>query len=271
MKNKIMTFIPAPGFLTYTLLILQLCYYIIFMLKNVQGFSTSTPDSAAMLFSFFSLYIIGVILESLINFRTLARVLSPVIIFTACLLYSYRLSTGSSLDFALVKDNIGISFSMEALQMISAPFDISDFLIMSALLSAVILLEIKFSLFSKKRVSDWRGLTAATIMAGVIIFIPVQRGDEFTLFIKSALAGTGNQAMASVSDTTGFPYERGNINLTNFRSTVPSSKSSQPNIILILIESFNANFVQAKAPDGIDYTPNFNSLINRGIYQQEVN
>jgi membrane-anchored protein YejM (alkaline phosphatase superfamily) len=72
--------------------------------------------------------------------------------------------------------------------------------------------------------------------------------------------------MASVSDTTGFPYERGNINLTNFRSTVPSSKISQPNIILILIESFNANFVQAKAPDGIDYTPNFNSLINRGIY-----
>jgi hypothetical protein len=103
MKNKIMTFIPAPGFLTYTLLILQLCYYIIFMLKNIQGFSTSAPDSAAMLFSFFSLYIIGVILESLINFRTLARVLSPVIIFTACLLYSYHLSTGSSLDFALVK------------------------------------------------------------------------------------------------------------------------------------------------------------------------
>jgi len=266
MKNKIMTFIPAPGFLTYTLLILQLCYYIIFMLRNIQGFSASTQDSASIVFSFFSLYIIGVILESLINFRILARVLSPVIIFTACGLYSYHLSTGSSLDFALVKDNIGISFSTEALQMISAPFGTSDFLIMSALLSAVILLEVKFSLFSKKRVTGWRGLTAATITAVIIIFIPVQRGDEFTLFIKSALAGTGNQAMASVSDTTGFPYDRESINLTHFRSKVPASKSGQPNIILLLIESFNANFIETKAPDGIDYTPNFNSLINRGIY-----
>jgi hypothetical protein len=34
--------------------------------------------------------------------------------------------------------------------MISAPFDISDFLIMSALLSAVILLEIKFHFFQRK-------------------------------------------------------------------------------------------------------------------------
>ncbi|MCL1910598.1 MAG: LTA synthase family protein [Leptospirales bacterium] len=54
--------------------------------------------------------------------------------------------------------------------------------------------------------------------------------------------------------------------LTPFHSSVPENKRNRPHVFLILIESFNANFVGSKAPDGMDYTPNFNALINKGLY-----
>ena len=50
MKNRIKQFIPGPGFLTCILLLIQLCYYIMFMLSGVAGFSTSFPDIFFMLF-----------------------------------------------------------------------------------------------------------------------------------------------------------------------------------------------------------------------------
>ncbi len=40
----------------------------------------------------------------------------------------------------------------------------------------------------------------------------------------------------------------------------------RPNIILIAMESFNANFINAKAPNGIEYTPLFNRKIKEGIF-----
>jgi arylsulfatase A-like enzyme len=260
MKDKIRPYIPAPGFLTYTLLLIQLCYYIIYVLKQLPGFSFSAPDLISILFSFFTLYLFGVVCESLMPVKLIARILSPLIIFTACGLYSYHLSTGFSLDFALVKDNIGISFSAEALQMMSAPFSGSDFLFIAALLTLTVILEFRYSLFSGTVKPGLKSGATAFVLAAIIILLPVQRGDEFTLFMKSAF--TPNEAAAAVSDTGGYPYERDKINL----KFAGSGRQGQPNIILILIESFNANFVEAKAPDGIAYTPNFNSLISKGLY-----
>ncbi len=260
MKNKIRLYIPVPGFLTYALLFIQLCYYIIYTIKQLPGFSVSAPDIMSMLFSFFTLYLFGVVCESMMPVKLIARILLPLIIFTACGLYSYHLSTGSSLDFALVKDNIGISFSSEALQMMTAPFSGSDFLFIAALLILSVILEFRYSLFSGSVKPGLKSGATAFVLTVIIILLPVHRGDEFTLFMKSAF--TSNEAAAAVSDTGGYPYERNKINLT----FAGSGRQGQPNIILILVESFNANFVEAKAPDGIDYTPNFNSMISKGLY-----
>ena len=128
MKNRIKPYIPSPGLFTYALLFIQLCYYILFVIKQLPEFSVSVPDLASMFFSFFTLYLFAAVCESLMPGKLIARILSPLILVTAWGLYSYHLSTGSTLDFALVKDNIGISFSTEALQMMSAPFSGYDFI-----------------------------------------------------------------------------------------------------------------------------------------------
>jgi hypothetical protein len=58
----------------------------------------------------------------------LALVIIPLLIIATVALYSYRLHTGYSVDFSLIKDNIGISFSPEAFSTISSPFSAADFI-----------------------------------------------------------------------------------------------------------------------------------------------
>ena len=99
----------------------------------------------------------------------------------------------------------------------------------------------------------------------VLVLLPVQGGDGLTLFAKSALPGKSSELYAHPS-TSEYPYERKSIPLTSISSSVPPAKKNKPNIFLIMIESFNANFVESKAPDGLDYTPYFNSLIKKGLY-----
>ncbi len=264
MKNRIGRLIPEPGFLTYALLFIQLCYYTVFTIRGVPGFTVTAYDISAIVFSFISLYAVGTLFESLMPAKLMARILSPLILLTAAGLYAYHLSAGAPLDFALVRDNIGISFSSEAMQMMSAPFSVTDFLFAAVILAAVLFLELRYSILSSEKDKGWRSGIVSFILLLIVIMIPVQRGDEFTLFMKSAF--TGSEAVAAVSDTGGYPYDRDNVKLTSVRDEIPSGKSGRPNIILILIESFNANFVEAKAPDGIDYTPNFNALIKSGLY-----
>ena len=55
-----------------------------------------------------------------------------------------------------------------------------------------------------------------------------------------------------------FPY---------LAEVVNAPKSDPPqNVFLIMIESFNANFVQKKTPEGQEYTPFFNQLIGQGLF-----
>jgi len=49
-------------------------------------------------------------------------------------------------------------------------------------------------------------------------------------------------------------------------SKKPPAERERPNIILVIMESFNANFVETRSPEGVEYTPVFNSSIPKGLY-----
>ena len=60
---------------------------------------------------------------------------------------------------------------------------------------------------------------------------------------------------------TGYPYLR----TFNAKPGLRNG-ASMPNIILVMVESYNANVVMKKTPQGKEITPVFNSLIPRGVY-----
>ena len=57
-----------------------------------------------------------------------------------------------------------------------------------------------------------------------------------------------------------FPY----VNFRSHRSS--ASPQNKPHVFIIVVESFNAGFVEAKTGDGKSYTPFFDALISRGTY-----
>jgi len=264
-KNKIKAFIPSPGIITWSLIAIQFFYYILFIITNIQGYSLTLTDTAAMISGLLTLFLLSSVFESLFSGKKLRCILAPVFLFSLWSVNSYQLTTGAPLDFPLVRDNLGISFSAEAFTMISSPFSMTDVAILLFFMTALLIIEFRFYSSINKQGANFKSGLAAFLIWAILVFIPFQGGDGFTLFVKSSLPAGGKTVYAQTISSD-YPYEKNSIPLTSFSSTVQSLKKNKPNIFLIIIESFNANFVETKAPDGIDYTPNFNALIKKGMY-----
>ncbi len=263
--ERIKPFVPIPGFFSYSLIFIQLIYFILLIIHNVSGYSISGQDILSMILSLFMLILLSSALELLLINNVMIKIFTPLAILFFWALNAYQLNTGTSLDYSLVRDNIGISFSKEAFSMISTPFNVMDLVFLFIILLVVFFIEQKFSLMRRADgVTFKSGLTALFIWI-LLLLLPVQGGDVFSLFAKSAL-GENSTPVYAQPVSSDFPYEKKSIPLTSISTVVPSAKKKRPNVFLILVESFNANFVDAKAPDGIEYTPNFNALINRGLY-----
>ena len=247
------------------LLTLQFCYFIMFVMSNVSGYSAGFADLVSMLSGLFTLLLLSSSLEYILYSKLLKRIFIPFALFLLWGLNAYQLSSGSSLDYALVRDNIGISFSSEAFAMISSPFSFFDIAVLLFFLVVVSVVEYRFSFTSAAGRMSFRSASFSLLLWVLLLLFPVQIGDGFTLFAKSILPG-GSTPLYAESSSSEYPYEKSSIPLTTISSTIPSSKRIKPNVFLILVESFNANFVESKSPDGIEYTPNFNALINRGLY-----
>jgi len=263
--KKNASFIPEPDFLMHSLLIIQVCYFFLFITNGVPGYSLIGRDIFSMLYGILTLIFFSASFRFFHFNYVLKRFLILILIFLFWALNAYQLSSGTSLDFSLVKDNIGESLSVEAFTMISTPFGLTDILFLLIILLSGLFIEYKFNFIRREEKISVRPAFTAFLIWVFMLILPVQSGDGFTLFVKSFISGTSSPAYAQPV-STGYPYEKNRIPLSSFSSSVPSAKRDKPNVFLIMIESFNANFVEAKAPDGIDYTPNFNSLIETGLY-----
>ena len=260
---RALQFIPKPGIFAFIIIALQIIYTIIFIVNNVSGYSLEAAGIFNIIFSFLTLTILVSSLEKFFYNRFIRRVLSILFLIIIWSLNAYQSASGVPLDFSLVDSNIGISLSRESFSVIALYFSLFDLLLLVVFIAIVIFFEYRYYLYHDKENVSLRSGIAGIIIWIILIIIPVQSGDGFTLFIKSMFFDN-KKVYQGGGLSLDYPYERDLIPLTSFHSSV--SDKSRPNVFLILIESFNANFAESRAPDGIDYTPNFNSLINKGLY-----
>ena len=265
-KEFLFIIIPRPGFLAWCLFSVHLVYLALFIRGNIAGYGFSACNIVSMVFSFFTLLLVATALEFLFIHRITASIVIIMAVLTAWALNAYHLTSGSSLDYSLVRDNLGISFSPESFSMISTVFSIIDIILLPviAFLLYAVAKMLPGGKPSLKRNSIAGRLTAIVLWLLAVI-TPVNAGDEFTVFIKSALAYNDAPRLSGEAHS-GYPYFSRKISRSSFRRTFRVPSENKPNVFLILIESYNANFVEAQAPDGLPYTPCFNSLINKGVY-----
>jgi hypothetical protein len=108
----------------------------------------------------------------------------------------------------------------------------------------------------------WLAAAGAALGAAFLAFGPLPTRDELSASLR-ALEGNWRltRMMPDLRSTERYPYARRSL-----VSGVGPAPARPPHVFFILIESFNANFVEARTGDGREYTPFFDSLIPRGLY-----
>ncbi|MDG0817338.1 LTA synthase family protein [Bdellovibrio svalbardensis] len=97
----------------------------------------------------------------------------------------------------------------------------------------------------------------------ILLFVVPFPQDEVTSFAKTAVFRifpfkTAFQAKYKPKDTREYPLVR--------EFTATHGAKERPHVFIVFVESFNANFVESKSPNGKEFTPFYNSLIPQGLY-----
>ncbi|HNX60582.1 MAG TPA: hypothetical protein PKK43_15880, partial [Spirochaetota bacterium] len=248
-----------PGILPIVFCAIALIHIIRIEYTSFQ-LTPAMPMIAGSAISIAFIFCLGRICES-IPHTPLRAVFSGLILFLFCGMNSYRMSNGVSLDYALISDNIGLGFSFEAVTVIFSVFRKFEIFTWFASVPATAAV-----LMIAKRKSEPRDVRPARIplylaIMTAIVILPVPTRDEISYFIR------GGIAYGSVRDVKveGYPLMKGTIG-RSAQGKALSAGSDHPNVFIVMIESFNANFVEARYANGQEYTPFFNSMISKGLY-----
>ncbi len=242
--------------------------YFLFMFQRRYGirpFDLSFTSAFYICYSFFTAFIAAQLIN-LASHRLRPLRLAMNILFMALfvLIHSYHLITHIPLDSGLIIDNFTLGFYGESWYTIIGVFPPALFIGLGIFI--VILLIIhwrKGILWSPRHYRNGGVKTAvAAALYALVLILPLRTHDEFTGLLRGLVRYPFQDPMSHVS-VTGYPY------LKNFTATPGLQRgAAKPNIILVMVESYNANVIMKKTPDGREITPVFNSLIRSGVYAE---
>lgn len=193
------------------------------------------------------------------------RSLANLMLVVACLaLVDAHIFLEHPLDFFFLGNNFQEIFYPQSVAMATHGLTFTRMLVWMNMVLLLLMLVTFTPLFSTfPRVAMSRAYFAAiacTLL--VIVFSPYCRHHEMTYFIRTA-ADYLSRPLADIPSSDSFPY----IKLPKDESNAGLIATvERPHIFLVVMESFNANFVEANGPNGQPYTPIFNSHIEKGLY-----
>ncbi|MCD4656731.1 MAG: sulfatase-like hydrolase/transferase [Planctomycetes bacterium] len=179
------------------------------------------------------------------------------------------MATRNSLDYSLLYDNFGELFYLESLDLFLMKGRFLYFVGMFAFVLILVFLEKK-----KKFLSRWKkpknyiyNLSFTFVVYITILLSPVLVYENLTYFFQSIYQYHLMDFSSGIDDNNEFPYiNEPAINTGNPAQTQQFSNDDLPHIFIVMVESFNARFIEVKNENGIEYTPLFNSLIKKGVF-----
>lgn len=258
--------IPKPGRLSAFLAVIHAAYLALFMIADVPGFEAAPLSILFMILSFVPLLFFSALIETLGPGRISRSVLSFITMVLALLLYAYHFSAKAPVDFRLMSDNAALVRSTEALAVIFSVFNTWTLLAAAVLPFLAAAFEFRFKTLSGRGQSHplLPKIIFTFLIWGLCVGLPLPVKDEFTGFASGLISSAVKKEKHI--EINGYPYVKPGIAASQIRRNLPADKSGKPNVFLIMVESFNANFVETKDANGVAYTPYFNSLIGKGLY-----
>ncbi len=191
-------------------------------------------------------------------------------IITYILISIYHLRSGFLLNFSLLKDNMGLLLYKESINVIFNIPTRKDYIELTLLILLLLFLEYKkkkLSSIPKLKIPLLQLSIAISGLTIIIIKTPYIY-DEFTCFSKSVYSYyyPSTNVITFKNPSQQYPFIKDRIKQLQNRQIANPITNDTPNIFIIFFESFNANFVRTKNISGSEYTPFFNSLIQKGVY-----
>lgn len=179
------------------------------------------------------------------------------------LLHSYYLITHIPLNCSLIIDNFALGFYKESWYAIIGVFPRWLFITTGIGIIILCLLHLKKHILLSP--AEYRHpaykLASTALLYALILIVPIKTYDQCTGLLRGFIRYPFNNPMHGVK-INGYPYMR------TFNATpgLHYGGPASPNIILVMVESYNANVVMTKTDGGKEITPVFNALIPRGVY-----
>lgn len=245
------------------LLLLYFFFIIRFHFRYELQIQTYTPLNIAIIISgFLTLFIVARTADIMTGqTRLLKGAANSVLIVLYLTLSIYHMRSHIILDYAVTADNASLAFHKESLKLISRIPERGDYILAGAILAAMILLQWKWRVLTTPQESSRPRLKLLLMLSGYLLclhFLPYTY-DEITSFAQSAYRYYFTPPLQFQVPDPGerYPYVRKIAN---------EKRKDPPHVFIIMVESFNANFVNSKTPEGSQYTPFFNTLTREGLY-----
>ena len=176
----------------------------------------------------------------------------------------YHLRSRTNLDFAVMADNASSVFYSESIQVLWDIFTKKDIATNLVIIALLIFLEIRWKKISStaKIQRPHQNVIISLAIYSAIMFGTPYSYDEFTSFNQSIYRYYFPNSRFTVRPNLKNPFPYINTNDTFFKNSSPGA----PNIFIIMVESFNFNYVHKKGPNDKEITPFFNNLIAQGLF-----
>lgn len=191
------------------------------------------------------------------------------------LVYHYRAS--APLSFPIIRDNWKFMDRSETWRVALSAFETKDQWLLGSFFIALIWLDALGKPFrSRGSHSESKfGILTGILFIATYVFLswtPWPTVDEGSLFIRSIYRdGWKMNAALSEIEESQFPYWENSQPFSEQNKVQIQAPTSRPNhqdlphIWIILVESFNRNFLQGRNEEGIEYTPFLNQKTEQGI------
>ena len=242
-------------------------FFVRFVFKDgIMPFSFSVRSALEIGFSFITINLLVQIVNLATERVRVVRIIAQEsLLFLFCLANIYCMKTHVPPDFSLIADNLGLSLNRDAVEIIWTSFEIKHLLATFVLLVVIAVAEFKFKLIScvKQERPRLPKILFSFFLYGIAVTVPLQSYDLITYLAQDVYHDRVITDLRTHKTVIGYPYRKETVEISGDFSALGSKK---PDIILVMIESFNANFIGARTPDGREITPVFNKLIGNGIY-----
>ncbi len=240
--------------------------YFLFMFQRRYGIRPFDLSFASAFFICYSVFTANAAVQLIAlathRLKPLRLALNLLFIALFVLIHSYHLITHIPLDYGLIIDNFTIGFYKESWYTIIGVFPRALFIGLGIFLVILIIIHVKKRILwspPEYRRPQAKTAAAAAVYA-LLLVLPLRTYDEFTGLLRGMVRYPFQDPMSHI-EIKGYPY------LKTFTAAPGLRRgSARPNIILVMVESYNANVIMKRAPDGKEITPVFNALARRGVY-----